>query len=238
MIELQSIDAIFFDVDNTLLNHSKAEQTAFEQTCIDCGIVQLKEDLSYATETYKRINEELWNAFRNNKLQASDVKVLRFELLCKELLATPNQSTEYIAEYYLSLYEQYWELMPFANHAIEFAKAHTAKVGLITNGFVQQQRNKIARFSWENVFTSVVISGEVGVSKPHPHIFARASELAMCSAERCLYVGDHFDVDIVGAHNAGWKSVWFQNAESTARTSGIEASATITSLKDFHTIFR
>ena len=52
-------------------------------------------------------------------------------------------------------------------------------------------------------FEFVIDSGEVGVEKPDPRIFQIALERMGVSAADALYVGDLYEVDVVGARAAG-----------------------------------
>ncbi len=50
---------------------------------------------------------------------------------------------------------------------------------------------------------SVVISGDVGYTKPHPEIFRMALREAGVKPVDALHVGDFYEADIIGARNAG-----------------------------------
>ena len=52
-------------------------------------------------------------------------------------------------------------------------------------------------------FEFVIDSGEVGVEKPDPRIFQIALDRLGVSAAEALYVGDLYEVDVVGARAAG-----------------------------------
>ena len=54
---------------------------------------------------------------------------------------------------------------------------------------------------------SVVISGDVGYSKPHPEIFRIALKEAGVDPMDALHVGDYYEADIIGARNAGIKGL-------------------------------
>jgi HAD superfamily hydrolase (TIGR01549 family) len=54
---------------------------------------------------------------------------------------------------------------------------------------------------------SVVISGDVGYSKPHPEIFRIALREADMSPAEAIHVGDYYEADIVGARSAGVKGL-------------------------------
>jgi putative hydrolase of the HAD superfamily len=65
-----------------------------------------------------------------------------------------------------------------------------------------------AQFEFAPLFETIIDSTVVGVSKPKPKIFHAALEAMGLPADVCVYVGDHFDCDIVGAHQVGMKTVW------------------------------
>lgn len=56
-------------------------------------------------------------------------------------------------------------------------------------------------------FEFVLDSGEVGVEKPDPAIFRMAVDRLGVDPGECLYVGDLFPVDVVGARNAGLRAL-------------------------------
>lgn len=56
-------------------------------------------------------------------------------------------------------------------------------------------------------FTCIIDSTVVGVEKPSVEIFTSALDAAETDAERCVYVGDIYAIDILGAERAGMKGV-------------------------------
>ncbi len=53
----------------------------------------------------------------------------------------------------------------------------------------------------------VVTSQDAGSSKPQPRIFAEAARRAGVKAGEAMYVGDQYQIDVLGAENAGMKGV-------------------------------
>ena len=53
------------------------------------------------------------------------------------------------------------------------------------------------------LFREVVTSVDVGIRKPAAGIFEHAIELLGTSTKECIYVGDNFEADYVGARSAG-----------------------------------
>jgi HAD superfamily hydrolase (TIGR01662 family) len=52
-------------------------------------------------------------------------------------------------------------------------------------------------------FEIIVDSGVEGVAKPDKEIFLRACDRMKVKPEESIYIGDIFEIDVVGAHNAG-----------------------------------
>lgn len=61
-------------------------------------------------------------------------------------------------------------------------------------------------------FACITDSGNVGLEKPHPAIFAAALREMKADPAESLYVGDVYSVDYVGARNAGMQAVLFDVA--------------------------
>jgi putative hydrolase of the HAD superfamily len=85
-----------------------------------------------------------------------------------------------------------------------------------------------------------VLSGEVGMAKPDPAIFAYAVELADCPAERVAYVGNRLDNDIRPARRAGLRPIWLLRGEAPpeptpaqlSEMAGVGVIRSLTSLED------
>lgn len=79
---------------------------------------------------------------------------------------------------------------------------------LLTNGDADLQRRKAVGSGLLPLLDHVVISGEVGVGKPEPGIFAHALGLCGARPEEAVMVGDSLERDISGAAAAGVRAVW------------------------------
>ena len=80
------------------------------------------------------------------------------------------------------------------------------RLGIVSNsdGRVEQA---LAEAGLREYFDVVIDSSVAGVEKPDPAIFRAALEALGVNAEEALYVGDMYDVDIVGARAAGMEAV-------------------------------
>ena len=104
-------------------------------------------------------------------------------------------------------------------------------LALITNGAPDIQRDKLARGGLEPYFPVVAVSGEAGIAKPDPAIFARTLEALEIAPSEAVMVGDSPDADILGANRAGVRAIWLRR-ESQPLTAGARPDATIASLDE------
>ena len=90
------------------------------------------------------------------------------------------------------------------------------KVGVISNGRSLIQRQKLDRFSTElGKFDTIIVSEEVGVSKPDSAIFHLAiKELAVNPRETSM-IGDSWENDIVPSIRCGLTAIWLNRYRHT-----------------------
>ena len=102
----------------------------------------------------------------------------------------------------------YLELWPGALELLVSLRARGCKLAMITNGMSETHRDKIVLLKLEDAFDEIFIADEVGLVKPDVRLFRLAAERLGVAAERCAMVGDRYERDITGAHEAGMFTVW------------------------------
>ncbi|MCX6291086.1 MAG: HAD-IA family hydrolase, partial [Bacteroidetes bacterium] len=84
---------------------------------------------------------------------------------------------------------------------------------IITNGFMEVQYIKLDSAGLSKYFDEIIVSEQTGFKKPDVNIFYHSMEKAGANAGECLMIGDGLEVDIIGARNAGWDTVYFNPAK-------------------------
>lgn len=210
------IRLVLFDLDDTLCDHSTSFRLRVERALAALppahlalhpqAVVQLA--LAQADHTWAGVQQVLKAAG------------IRSESLLQQAFAVYSS-------------DRFYGLQLFPD-CLPVVRAVQARVltGLVTNGPSDIQRAKLDRLGIRNLFPIVVISEEVGLSKPDPRIFALALSLAGVPPEEALYVGDHPENDVRGAQGAGLLSVWC-NRFSRPWPEGPQPLLTVTSLWEF-----
>jgi 2-haloacid dehalogenase len=196
---------ILFDADGTLFDYDRAEATALERTFLESG-------LSFEPEyAYRRIDTQIWLDYEQNKIAQDVLRVRRFELLF-EAVDVEADARAFSARYLEHLGDQ----AVLIEGAEETVKALQGQVGLvlITNGIKEVQRSRLQRSTIRDCFVDVVISDEVGVSKPDPGIFDVAfRKMGHPRKGEVLIVGDSLTSDIRGGAAYGIDTCWFNPAQ-------------------------
>jgi len=87
-------------------------------------------------------------------------------------------------------------------------RATGAPLCLVTNGDRDLQRRKAVGSGLLPLLDHVVISGELGIGKPEPGIFAFALRVCGAAPAEAVMVGDSAGRDVAGAAGAGIRAVW------------------------------
>lgn len=197
---------VFFDLDNTLLDHSRAEAAAQKKTYdtfSELHDVTLNEWL----DKYRVINHDLWEKYQRAEIDRHYLQRSRFADTMKVLNLNSEKSEE-IGSAYMEFYRSYWKWVDGAKNTLAKV-SNNFNTGIITNGFKETQQLKIKELKLDVYCSEFLISEDVGKMKPHPAVFDRATELAGVSRQEILYVGDSYSSDILGGKKAGWQTAWF-----------------------------
>jgi putative hydrolase of the HAD superfamily len=85
------------------------------------------------------------------------------------------------------------------------------RTGLLSNSW----GNEYPREGWDEMFDAIVISGEVGMRKPEPEIFAHALELLGVRADEAVFVDDLLP-NVEAARGLGLVAVHHTSYDETA----------------------
>ena len=82
------------------------------------------------------------------------------------------------------------------------------KLGIIANQPLDTRKRMAEEWGLSELFDLMIISAEVGFSKPDPRLFKEALYKAQTTADKCVMIGDKLTNDIAPAKALGFKTVW------------------------------
>jgi putative hydrolase of the HAD superfamily len=236
------MDALIFDLDETLVADEVSASTAFLKTCLfaqahygismpgfQATIREVCRDLwhhSPAREYCVRIGigswEGLWAEFsgvdenlRILREWAPIYRKLSWSTTLKRFGIDDETFAVEMAYKYILTRRELNIVYRDVLPTLESFKNHY-RMGLITNGAPDLQRRKIKEAGLGKYFDAIVISGDVGIGKPDALIFEKALTLLDVYPDSALVIGDSLKSDIQGAHNCGMKAAWVNRSENAA----------------------
>lgn len=196
-------ETILFDLDHTLYDSHESERQAYAHATARAGLG----DPDAHFERYVTINREMWAAVEGGDMLPTEVRHRRFERFNSEVGLAADAHR--MADDFVWGLGAYGELYPGAEQLLAELAAR-ASLGLVTNGLSEVQRSRLSRLGVADYFDVIVISSEVGVTKPRPDIFEIAFEqLGNPPRESAVMVGDSLTSDIAGGRNFGIDTCWY-----------------------------
>jgi len=183
-----NIKAVLFDLGNTLYDKEQYLKGAFKEVAqksehIDPQIVL---DLLY----------RIWK-----------VHTSHYEFLFKDLLDILGIYSAKLLDEMLRIYHNHkCRLRPYSGmpQLLKTLKKHF-KIGVVTDGHPQMQRNKIAALGWTKTFDVLIYTADYDKSylKPNPFVYQLAIEKLGVKPRETIYVGDNPYDDFIGAKEIG-----------------------------------
>ena len=204
--------AIGFDLDWTLSYYPVSLQQVWQEAASRCSFpVALLGDLDSLARRYN----ELW---LDNERAASSKEALRLHITTSLLdeLGTGNP------EIALKLAQAFGDIRNetgiaaypgVAELLADLTKEY--KLALYTNGPSDIQWEKIHALGFDQLMDVILVAGDIGIYKPDLRGFTLLLEQLDEAAKHVLFVGDNYDADIAGAHNAGMYTAWVTDTEGT-----------------------
>ena len=123
-----------------------------------------------------------------------------------------------VADAYSSAFVARMTPVADAGSTLERLAGRGFALGILSNWPLALTIDRFAEaHGWNRWLRAIVVSQRVGTIKPHPTIF-RAAEAALgldgAAAGRILHVGDDWAADIVGAHEAGWRTAYLRDRQA------------------------
>lgn len=205
---------LLFDADETLFDFKKSERAAFQNAMLELG-VEYEENIHF--KIYHDINAAIWREHEQGLITQDKLKVERFRRFLKEIHFSVDPAN--LANSYMQHLADASILFDDCIELIEGLHKHY-RLSIITNGLTNVQEKRIRKSTVAKYFEDIVISEEIGVSKPNPRIFEHATNnLKFTDKSKILMIGDSLTSDIQGGVNFGIDTCWYNPNKAENKTS-------------------
>ncbi|QCC59594.1 HAD family hydrolase [Natrinema thermotolerans] len=181
--------AVVFDLDYTLAVPRRDRTTILEEAATATGAPSLS-------------REAYLEAHRRNL--TSETREPIFE----DLLADTDSDADpaAVATAYRETISDSLEPLPGVEAMLADLR-RSYRVGLLTNGPVRAQRDKLETLGWEDAFDAALVTGELEAGKPDSRAFEAITDELDVAPGEAVYVGDEVEADVQGATEAGMAAV-------------------------------
>jgi len=216
---------VFFDIDDTLMDHSRAMRTAAIGLHAELGLdVEIEEFLGDWLEAHRRH----YPRYLAGELNYEALRRLRIrETISADL---QDEAADELFAAYMKTYRSAWSLFPDVVPGLDRLRGCT--LGVISNGPAAEQRDKLRALAIEDRFQHILISEDCGCAKPSSQIFRLAGQMAASPPSEVVYVGDQLEIDVCGSRNAGLQGIWLNRLGRERNPGHFEAVGSLIELSD------
>ncbi|MBO0777752.1 MAG: HAD family hydrolase [Ktedonobacteraceae bacterium] len=199
--------AIFFDLDDTLFDHIHSTRVALaslvsEHECFR-GVT-----LDEIEELHAELLEKFHAQYLQGRLSIDEARLLRFDSLFQRYGSQlAQEALELVTQNYRRAYQSVRKPVAGSIALLTALKPHT-QIVIVSNNALQEQQGKLAACGLAPFVDMLVVSEEVGCTKPDPAIFEFALRQVSCRAQEVVMIGDSWSADIVGARGVGMQAIW------------------------------
>ena len=202
-------DVIFFDLDDTLIDHGTAARSALSKLQEEYEVLGAME-LDELEMLWQKDFQKYWELLILNRITIQENWAARFRNLFETVgHSIGGDELGKLVSDYGELYISGTSAIPGAAEILKKAREHGVTVSVITNNIAEMQYRKVKHCGLDGYIDSMTISQDYGIMKPDPEIFRIAMRKTGTLPEKSLMVGDSLDSDILGAIGVGIKPVWF-----------------------------
>ena len=210
-METENIKAIYFDLDDTLCGYISAAHSglrkAFKENLLD-GLT-LEEMVQSWVEAFAQFYPTLrasgWYERYLKCGETTRTEVMR--IMLSNLGVNDPKLAKKLSHEYSKYRLEELSLFPGAKDCLENLHGKY-KLGLMTNGPADVQRDELKRLGIEKYFDCIFIEGELGFGKPDKKVFGMAEDAVGCSPHEILMIGNSYRHDILPAIEKGWNTCW------------------------------
>jgi putative hydrolase of the HAD superfamily len=206
---MRTIEAVLFDLDDTLHDDTYAFTSAAEEVAREIA-AEHNVDALALKQAYIAEAEGFWHRLTPEQLRNRLVGLRRTmwsAALGRVGIEDPDIA-ERSAHRYHEYRKKYFAVFPGAIDVLRTLRERGMRLGILTNGFSETHREKIALLQIGEYFDAIFIADEVGMIKPDPLLFAHACTTLGSAPARAAMVGDRYERDVRGALDAGLFAVW------------------------------
>lgn len=211
---MTGFDGVLLDVDDTLLD-TRSAMTTGAQAGVSAVWPSLTPAQAHAVaEAFYSDGGRHFPRFTRGEIDFRTMRRSRLQYAATQfsLPPVPADAPEIFEEVFRPAFHDAQHVFADVRPFLSGCRGAGLAVGALTNSSQAMTADKLAVVGLS--FDVVVTRDTLGYGKPAPEVFHHACALLRTAPERTIYVGDEYDVDVIGAAAAGMIPVWLNRRES------------------------
>ncbi|PNG20075.1 HAD family hydrolase [Streptomyces cahuitamycinicus] len=200
-----SIQAVVWDVDDTLFDYTTADRLGMRAHLTAEGLLDRYDGVEQALDHWREITHLQWARFAAGEATFEAQRRDRVRIFLGRELTDAEADAWF--QRYITHYEAVWALFPDVLPVLD-ALAASHRHAVLSNSSLHVQDRKLRALGVHDRFETILCAAELGISKPEAGAFLAACEFLGLPPHQVAYVGDHPEIDGRGAADAGLLSVW------------------------------
>jgi putative hydrolase of the HAD superfamily len=203
-VQRDAIDTVLFDLDDTLhddtASYIAAAKRVADEVAAERGI-----SAGGLLDAYVAAANGFWQKLSTEHLQTAigDTRVQLWLAALDVLGIGELDLARRCAERYNAYRADELALSPGALDLLIALRARGCRIGIVSNGFSGTHHDKIERLGLRAHIDGLFLADEMQMVKPDPRVFTHACAVLGSDPAHTAMVGDRFERDITGAHEAG-----------------------------------
>jgi putative hydrolase of the HAD superfamily len=211
----ESIRAVIFDLDDTLVDHVGSVRRALQTWLPTAGNSAPRELL----DAWLGASERHYPGWESGQITFAEQRRRRLRDFLPLLGITPgdDESLDRAFADYLRCYQASWTTFADVDGVLIALAEANLMTAVLSNGTAVQQNAKIAAVGLRGRVGPVFTAEELGVAKPDPSAYLTVCAALGVPPGSVLHVGDRYDLDVVAPRAAGLQALYLDRADRGPR---------------------
>lgn len=220
------IKAVGLDLDDTLYDRNQVYEKTFrvmEETVLATHV-----SFQAFNEIFQQESQMEFQQFTQGLKGEIEFKLDRVLSTYRRLgHSLKGEQAQRFNELYLHHKKQI-ELRPGMLKLIRYLQSMDVELFVLTNGAEETQTSKLHYLGVDQLIPAEkrFVSGSMGVAKPDKAIFDRIEDALNLAGNEILYIGDHYENDILGCQQNEWTAVYYNVNKEVVKNEAVLQCAT------------
>lgn len=203
---LKNIDAVIFDLDNTLYSE---EEFYFQYFKIFC------KKFNYSFKVFLVKFDIKKQIFKTDILRNALLKIKKFNCI------NHDKSYKLLISFKckLKLFKGVLETLNFLK------KDNKIKIGILTNGSAIIQKRKITNLKIKKKVDEIVYASNFKKQKPFKYSYIEILKLLKANPKKTIFIGDNYKTDMIGAKKLGMFTIHYSKQNRVKKNIDVDKVA-------------